>query len=253
MIVVAWKWLAAPGDDRSPGTSLADESALEVGLRLADATGDAVTVVTVGPVGAERGLRAALAAGAQRAVRVDAPPSLASEAVAASIATAAPPATWIVCGDVSADRGSGSVPAFLAAELGVAQALGLVAVTVGTSLDAVRRLDGGRREVLHVAGPAVVSVEGGVAALRRASLPAELAARTGAIEVGPGPRGPLAEPAAVQPYRPRARVLPAPAGSVATRLRDLLGAEADAAATHEIVALEPDEAAERILTALRSR
>ena len=76
------------------------------------------------------------------------------------------------------DRGTGSVPAFLAHELGNAQALGLVEVDTGHAVDravdcaCVRRLDGGRREVLDVAAPAVLSVEGSVRRLRRAPLAA---------------------------------------------------------------------------------
>ena len=113
----------------------------------------------------------------------------------------------MVCGDVSADRGSGSVPAFVAAELGVAQALGLVERRPATATAArrvTRRLDGGRREVLAVTAPAVLSVEGAVARLRRASLPAELAARTAPIEVVPGRPGPSTHGADVARLPPSA-------------------------------------------------
>ena len=70
------------------------------------------------------------------------------------------------------------MPAFLAAELGSGQALGLVGVRAGANgtLRVVRRLDGGRREVLDAPPGTVLSVEGAAASLRRASLPAELAA-----------------------------------------------------------------------------
>ena len=93
----------------------------------------------------------------------------------------------------------------MAAALDVAQALGLVdvgGVGGGEPLGVTRRLDGGRREVLAVTAPAVLSVEGAVARLRRASLPAELAARTAPIEVVPGPTGPVEHGDAVAPYRP---------------------------------------------------
>ena len=89
----------------------------------------------------------------------------------------------VVCGDYSADRGSGTVPAALAALTGLPQALGLVsAVLAEPAADGVdgsssparirvqRRLDGARREELLVSPPAVVSVEGSVARLRRAPL-----------------------------------------------------------------------------------
>ena len=105
-----------------------------------------------GPPAADAVLREALAAGATGAVRVDLAADAPSEAVAAALA-AAPgrraASCW--CGDLSADRGSGSVPAYLAARLGAAQALGLVAVELGPpgSIAALRRLDGGRRERLR--------------------------------------------------------------------------------------------------------
>ena len=160
-----------------------------------------------------------------RAVRIDAPHGLASDAVATAIAAVATGATWVVCGDASADRGTGAVPAYLAAELGAAQALGLVAVDPLARDGAVRvtrRLDGGRREILDVRTPAVLSVEGAVARLRRASLPAELAARNAPIERLIGPRHPVEVDDLAHPYRPRPRALAAP-----TRRRAGTGAKAD--------------------------
>src|ERR1019366_9328025 len=48
------------------------------------------------------------------------------------------------CGDRSADRSTGALPAFLARELGAAQALGLVSLPVdGSQLIAERRVPGG--------------------------------------------------------------------------------------------------------------
>jgi electron transfer flavoprotein beta subunit len=251
VIAVCWKWVTAGDDERWAGVSDADRAALEVAFGLAAATGEDVTVVTAGPPGAERGLREALACGAARVVRIDAPVELESAAAARALAEAVTGASWVVCGDASSDRGSGSVPAFVAAELDVAQALGLVAVEVtGGGLRGVRRLDGGRREVLDVMAPAVVSVEGAAARLRRASLPAELQARRAPVPVVPGPPGPVEHPDAVQPYRPRARALPAPAGSALSRVVQLTDAVGAAATTHELVTLDPPQAAERILAAL---
>jgi electron transfer flavoprotein beta subunit len=252
VIVVGWKWAPVVDDGRAPGTSAADRAALEIALRLAAPSGDDVVVVSVGPPSSERGLREALAAGATRAVRVDAPTGLAGSAVAAAIAGLAAGARWVLCGDVSADRGTGSVPAFLAAELGVAQALGLVAVDVedGGRVRAVRRLDGGRREVLSVDAPAVLSVEGAVARLRRATLPAELAARRAGIELITGPARPVETAATVRPYRPRPRERPAPEGEALDRVRRLTATASTPAAHAESVELDPPAAADRILAAL---
>jgi electron transfer flavoprotein beta subunit len=254
-VLVCWKWVATDDDDRWAGVSAADEAALEVALMLAnDTAGDSVvTVATVGPPAAETALRGAVARGARRAVRVDAPRDLRSDAVAGALTPLASGCTWVLCGDYSLDRGSGSVPAMIAARAEVAQALGLVDVRTDADgrLHALRRLDGGRREELLVAAPAVVSVEGSVARLRRASLTAELAARTADIEVVDGPPGPREAPIETGPYRPRARVLPAPVGDDAlTRIRALMSSGVEA--THgDTVTLDPPAAAARIVQALR--
>ena len=254
MITVAWKWVGV--DERWAGVSDADRAALEVGLRLGEhRDGESVTVVSVGPAGVERGLREALAAGAGRAIRVDAPRGLASAAVARAIAIVAHDSSWVVCGDLSNDRGTGSVPAFVAAELAAPQALGLVAVEIpdrsSDPLTAIRRLDGGRREVLAVPSPAVLSVEGAVAGLRRASLQGEIAARHTAIDVVAGPAGPLDRPELVRAFRPRARARAGPSGDALDRVRALTASAPTAAAT-ETVVLDPAAAADRILAALRS-
>ncbi len=254
MIVVGWKWVAVDGDERWAGVSDADRAALETALRLAEQSGDEVTVVTVGEPAAEHALREAVAAGAARAVRVDAPHGLASDAVATAIAAVAAEATWVVCGDASADRGTGAVPAHLAAELGAAQALGLVAVDPPAgdgTVRVTRRLDGGRREILDVRAPAVLAVEGAVARLRRASVPAELAARRAPIERLIGPRHPVDVDDVSHPYRPRPRVLAAPTGDALERVRRLTDAAGAAVASHgDAVTLAPPEAAERILASL---
>lgn len=251
MIAVCWKWVSAGDDERWAGVSESDRAALEVALGLAARSGDEVTVVSAGSPGAEFGLREALAVGAARVVRIDAAVDLESAAVARALAGVVAGASWVVCGDASSDRGTGSVPAFVAAELGAGQALGLVSVEPGDgSVRAVRRLDGGRREVLAVSAPAVLSVEGAAARLRRASLPAELKARTATIEVVPGPSGPVEHPDVVQPYRPRARALAAPGGAALDRVVQLTDAIGASSTTHELVTLDPPEAAERILAAL---
>ena len=97
----------------------------------------------------------------------------------------------------------------------------------------------------------MLSVEGAVARLRRASLPAELAARRAAIEVVPGPTGPVEHPDAVQRYRPRARALRGPAGRPrSARVLQLTDAAGATSTTHELVTLDPAAAADRILAAL---
>jgi len=246
-------------DSRTGGISDADAAALEWALRCGTAWDEPVLVVTAGRPEADAALRDALACGASRAIRIDLGAAASSRTVAASLAAvlreAGASAIW--CGDHSLDRGSGSVPAFLAAELGVPQALGLVQVDVGDRevLTVLRRLDGGRRERLRTSGASVLSVEGSTARLRRASLPAALGRASASIEVRAGSVGdavkePPSTPVALRPYRPRARVLPGPAGESAHDRVVALTAAAATQSHRDLVTLEPAAAAERILTAL---
>jgi electron transfer flavoprotein beta subunit len=257
-VAVCWKWVSLARehepDQRWAGVSAADEAALETALALSDD----VTVVCLGPADADDTLRGAIAVGATRVVRIDASTELEGRTVATAIAEHIGDIDVVLCGDYSIDRGTGSVPAFIAAELGAAQALGLVDVDVHRNDDrhddraplrVVRRLDGGRREVLDVPLPAVLSVEGSVGRLRRASLAAELASRSAPIPSVRGPHGRLPEPE-IHPYRPRPRTLPAPGGDTLARVRAILdvgGADAHA----ETVTLAPADAAHRILDQLR--
>ena len=210
VIGVCWKWVVV-----ATATSAGPACPTPIGPRSRSPCGcrrrrDGVTVVTRRPARAPtRGLREALAAGADPG-RAD------RRADRPRRATPSPGARRRACAGVdvgacaatprpieAAGRSRRSSPPSSAS----AQALGLVDVDRRSdgSLGVVRRLDGGRREVLAVTAPAVLSVEGSVARLRRASLPAELAARTAPIEVVPGPTGPRRARRQVAPYRPRPR------------------------------------------------
>ena len=265
-ITVCWKWVAVDGgqpDARWAGVSPADEAALEVALRIRNAAVASpsggrveVVVVTVGPPDSDAAMREALAAGADTAVRIDATEA-SSRDVAASLADVAGDSDYVLCGDYSLDRGTGSVPAYVAAVLHASQALGLIGIDTdtGANVDAdtrpirvTRRLDAGRREVLDVSAPAVLSFEGSVARLRRASLAASLAAKTAPITVVPGPPRQTCD-AVVTSYRPRARALPGPAGGTLARVRDLLDIGGEVGHT-ESVTLDPPDAARRIVDQL---
>ena len=252
MIAVCIKWIG----DAASGLSAADEAAVEMALRHGESIGSSVIAVTVGGPAADRCLRDALACGAKTAVRVDARAEMESAAVAAALSPVVAHTTAVWCGDYSADRGSGSVPAFLAALLERQQALGLVSAELGDPLRVTRRLDGGRREVLRLTGPSVLSVEGSIARLRRASLRAAVEAQTadvlpyGTPPLSTGSASELMSGVTVRPYRPRARVLAAPAGASALdRLRALTDASA-APQPGETVESSPPDAARRIIEVL---
>ncbi len=249
-------------DERFFGASAADEAALEWALRLAEVWGVTVVAATAGPPAAEAVLRDALAAGAHEAVRADLPPDRPSEHVAAALAGALAStggADLVLCGVHSLDRGSGSVPALLASHLGAAQALGALGMRpsgVPGEVMVERRLDFGRRERLRVTTPAVVSLEGGVAELRRAPLARVLAAASLPITVVPG--GPADRRSAVRvehrrPYRPRARVLPGPDphAPVRDRIVALTGALTERTPPRTVTG-SPEEAADAIVEQLRA-
>lgn len=244
------------------GFSEPDQAAVETALRLAEAWGAQVVVACVGPEEAEPALRELLACGAARAVRIELAEEHDVEPTSAEVARLlagvwADPAgrpDVVVCGDASVDRGSGSVPAFLAHELGAAQALGLIEVSAeGAELHALRRLDGARRERLRIEAPAVLSVEGSVADLRRAPLSATLATRAAPIEVHRvrDERASSGDQPRLHPWRPRPRVLPPPDGDRALdRIVALTGALVDRTPPRTLE-LDPPEAARAILDQLR--
>lgn len=243
--------------ERGGGFSPADHAAVEVALRLAEEWGTSATLLCAGPAAADDGLRELAASGAGAAVRIDQSAGLPSAVTADVLAPVLGPndldAQAVVCGDVSYDRGSGSVPALLAHHLQFAQALGLIDVTPwpDSRLQAVRRLDGARRERLAVTAPAVVSVEGSVAVLRRAPLTATLSGtRAATVEVRGGRIEYHVEPPRQRPWRPRARVLAAPVGDTALeRIVHLADALVDRTPPRTVEA-DPPEAARLILEQL---
>jgi electron transfer flavoprotein beta subunit len=242
--------------------SPAEHAALEHALRLAEHFEGHVLAITAGPPEAERGLREALAAGADRAIRVDHDPPLdakrlarnGSETARALLAALPEMPDLVLCGDRSADGGTGSTPGFLAAGLGAEQALGSVRLeTEGTTLLAHRRLDGGTREVLRLRWPAVVSVEGGLR-LRRAGLPGVLAAQEAEIPVVEHRSD--SSPATVlstRPRRPRPRALPAPSGANPhDRVLELTGALTERTPPRVLGPLSASEAADELLAFLQT-
>ncbi len=236
-------------DPHDVGLSAADEAALELALRL----GRRVTAVTAGPAAAEESLRAAAAVGAHRLVRCPGRGDESSRHVADALAPVARTGQLVLCGDYRADRGSGSVPGFLAAELGVAQALGVVRIEPGPDggLHVHRRLDRGRREVLRLGDGAVVSVEGAVVRLRRAPLRGVVAARDATVELGPAVAPSVTR--VLRPHRPRVQARPAPSPDATPHQRIAQVTQATATRTPpRLLTLEPGAAAEQILDQLRA-
>jgi electron transfer flavoprotein beta subunit len=276
---MGWSWQetevdpltgAVSADPRDRGPSQSELAALEHALRLGQRWEARVVAATAGPGEADAMLREALSAGAAEALRVEPaggagsprPADLvgggqdSAAALAAALRRRYGVPDLVLCGDRSADRGTGSFPAFLAAALNAAQVLGVVRMESEDDgvLRVHRRLDGGRREVLLVPRPAVVSVEAAGVRLRRAGLPATLASGRAIIPVARAPAATAAQRIRVlgaHRYRPRPRELAGPSGTALRRTLELTGALTERTPPTVLGPLSPDQAADALLGDLR--
>jgi electron transfer flavoprotein beta subunit len=139
-----------------------DEYAIEEALRLQEAHGGEVVVLTVGPDRATESIRKALSMGPDSAVHVVDDALHGSCAVATSkvlaAAIAQQDADLILCGAESTDGRVQVMPHMIAERLGIAALTGARKLTVdGSQLTVERQTDEGF-EVVTAAAPAVVSV-----------------------------------------------------------------------------------------------
>jgi electron transfer flavoprotein beta subunit len=139
-----------------------DEYAIEEALRIKEAHGGEVTVLSMGPASAADSIRKALQMGPDKGVHVCDDALHGSCALATSRVLAAALATLnpdlILAGAEATDGRVQVIPQMLAERLGVAALTGARKVTVdGTTLTVERQTDEGY-EVLTAATPAVVSV-----------------------------------------------------------------------------------------------
>jgi len=139
-----------------------DEYALEEALRLAEAHGGEVTVLTMGPEKATESIRKALSMGPDKAVHVTDEALHGSCAVATSRVLAAALGTLspdlVLCGAESTDGRVQVMPHMLAERLGMAALTGARKVTVdGSTLTVERQTEEGY-EVVTASTPAVISV-----------------------------------------------------------------------------------------------
>ncbi|MGB8346488.1 MAG: electron transfer flavoprotein subunit beta/FixA family protein [Ktedonobacteraceae bacterium] len=172
----------------------ADACTLEAAVRLKEQFGGTVLALTLGPEDAEGSLRAALAIGADQAVRLWNPradswgPFAVAAALAGYISQHTP--DLVLCGDSSSDWGSGSVGPAIAEYLGLPQITSVMqfAVTRDTtdgipSLQVTRRLERGYREILAAQPPLLLTVTSDLNEPRYPSLPAHMAALQATIPV----------------------------------------------------------------------
>lgn len=139
-----------------------DEYAIEEAVRLKEAHGGEVTILTMGPEQATESIRRALSLGPDKAVHVVDDALRGSCAVATSKVLAAALRTLgadlVLCGAESTDGRVQVMPHMLAERLGIAALTGARKLTVdGTTLTIERQTEEGY-EVVTASTPAVVSV-----------------------------------------------------------------------------------------------
>ncbi len=161
---------------------------------VVDDPGCTIKVLTVGPKDAEGALRAALAIGADSALRLwnihaDAwGPFAVAAALAGYLQSETPSPDLVLCGDSSSDWSSGIVGPALAQQLNLPQVTSVAQLKLleehdPITLQLTRKLERGYREVLEAELPLLITVTGDLNEPRYPSLPAHLAALKAEIPV----------------------------------------------------------------------
>ncbi len=175
--------------DRSSATNVInemDEYAIEEALKLQEAHGGEVTILTVGPGQAVEAIRKALQMGPDKAVHVvdDAMPGSCAVATAKVIAAAVRSLDpdLVLAGAESTDGRVQVMPQMIAERLGIAALTGARKLTVdGATLTVERQTEEGY-EVLSASTPAVVSVWDTINEPRYPSLKGIMAAKKKPIQ-----------------------------------------------------------------------
>jgi electron transfer flavoprotein beta subunit len=185
----------------------ADACAVEVAVRLKERVGGTLKVLTLGPKDAEGALKAALAIGADSALRLwnmhagAWGPFAVAAALAGYLRSEIPSPDLVLCGDSSSDWSSGIVGPALAQQLDLPQVTSVAQLKLleeneilsGAKDDTVtslrmilqltRKLERGYRELLEAELPLLITVTGDLNEPRYPSLPAHLAALKAEIPV----------------------------------------------------------------------
>jgi electron transfer flavoprotein beta subunit len=170
-------WIPSPYDD----------FAVEEALRIKEAKGGEVVLVTVGPERAQSALRTGLAMGADSAVhvkdaRLDATDTLGSARLLAAAIRTLAPFDLVLCGQQGVGGDNSQVPGLLADFLDLPQVTVAVKIDVQDGKATVEREIEGGREVWETPLPAVISAQKGLNEPRYASLKGIMAAKKKPIQ-----------------------------------------------------------------------
>jgi electron transfer flavoprotein beta subunit len=199
-----------------------EECGVEEAVRIVEAHGGEVVVLTLGPAEAEEQLRDCMAIGADRGIllRTDATEWDAQATAAAIVDTVRgdEPFDLLLFGNESADSGNYQVGIRVAYALGLPVVTGLKKIEIADGRARVERDAGGARDVYEVQLPAVLTVLEGLNLPRYPSVPGRLRAKSKPLAV-------------VEPSRPESKLeklrLVVPAGQ--GKQAEILGHGADAA------------------------
>jgi electron transfer flavoprotein beta subunit len=163
-----------------------EECAVEEAVRIVEASGGNVTVLTLGPPEAEEQLRDAMAIGAERAILLetdgsDWDPVATAAAIVEAIRAdeaAGQPFDLLLFGNEAADTGDYQVPVRVASALGLPCVNGIKGLEIRDGVASARReAAGGGWEVYELPLPAVIAVKEGINLPRYPSVPGRLRAR----------------------------------------------------------------------------
>jgi electron transfer flavoprotein beta subunit len=159
-----------------------EECGVEEAVRIVEASGGEVVVLTLGPAEAEEQLRDCMAIGADRGILLKADgPEWDAQATAAAIVDAVrgeEPFDLLLFGNESADAGNYQVGIRVAYALGLPVVTGLKKIELADGRARVERETGGPRDVYEVSLPAVLTVLEGLNLPRYPSVPGRLRAKS---------------------------------------------------------------------------
>ena len=163
-----------------------EECAVEEAVRIVEAGGGEVVVLTLGPAEAEEQLRDCMAIGADRGVLLKTDVEWDAQATAAAIVDVVrdeQPFDLLLFGNESADAGGYQVGIRVAYALGLPVVTGLKKIELADGKVRCERDVGGARDVYEVPLPAVLTVLEGLNLPRYPSVPGRLRAKSKPLAV----------------------------------------------------------------------
>ncbi len=159
---------------------------MEEAVRIVEAGGGEVVVLTLGPAEAEEQLRDCMAIGADRGILLQTDEEWDAQATAGAIVDAVraeEPFDLLLFGNESADAGNYQVGIRVAYALGLPVVTGLKKIELSDGRARVERDAGGARDVYDVQLPAVLTVLEGLNLPRYPSVPGRLRAKSKPLAV----------------------------------------------------------------------